>query len=315
MDISKTLTREQYLYMAKLAELSERYEDVTNNMNNLVTLYVSPTSALTEVERKLLLTGNKNVVDQLRSAWRTVSLVEQNKEGRKNGDPEERVRKYRHKLEGEISKVCDGILKLLNETLIPSAGSSIESKVFYYTIRGDYERYLAEINVGDDECSEKATLSYKAAQTIALADLRPSHPLRLSLALNFSVHFYEILKATQTACSMARVAFDDALEDMNSSPGEPSMESLHIMQLLRYNVTASSWLNDLRDQVEHNRVLNVIYRSATALGTRLPSIANAKARVAVAGALLRPVSSSTKVVMKRAQDVAQAVVKSRSSLP
>ncbi|KAL3534934.1 hypothetical protein ACH5RR_003395 [Cinchona calisaya] len=80
-------------------------------------------------------------------------------------------------------------------------------------------------------------------------------------------------------------------------------------------VTASSWLNDLRDQVEHNRVLNVINRSATAFGTRLPSIANARARVAVAGALLRPVSSSTKVVMKRAQDVAQAVVKSRSSLP
>lgn len=78
-------------------------------------------------------------------------------------------------------------------------------------------------------------------------------------------------------------------------------------------MTASSWLSDLRDQVEHNRVLNVIYRSASALGTRLPSIANAKARVAVAGAFLRPVSSSTKVVMKRAQDVAQAVVKTRTS--
>ncbi|KAL0348629.1 UNVERIFIED_CONTAM: Sn1-specific diacylglycerol lipase alpha [Sesamum angustifolium] len=83
---------------------------------------------------------------------------------------------------------------------------------------------------------------------------------------------------------------------------------------LRSEVTASSWLNDLRDQVERNRVLNVIYRSATALGSRLPSISNAKARVAGAGALLRPVSSSTQVVMKRAQDVAQAVVKTRSSI-
>lgn len=60
-------------------------------------------------------------------------------------------------------------------------------------------------------------------------------------------------------------------------------------------VTASSWLNDLRDQVERNRVLNVVFRSATALGSRLPSISNAKARVVGAGALLRPVSSSTKV--------------------
>lgn len=54
-------------------------------------------------------------------------------------------------------------------------------------------------------------------------------------------------------------------------------------------------MNDLRDQVERNRVLKVIYRSATALGSRLPSIAVAKARVAGAGALLRPVSSSTQV--------------------
>ncbi|TYH53167.1 hypothetical protein ES332_D09G079800v1 [Gossypium tomentosum] len=83
---------------------------------------------------------------------------------------------------------------------------------------------------------------------------------------------------------------------------------------LRTEVTASSWLNDLRDQVEHTRVLNVVYRSATALGSRLPSIASAKARVAGAGALLRPVTSSTKVVMKGAQNVAQAVVRSRSSL-
>ncbi|XP_031097988.1 uncharacterized protein LOC116002103 [Ipomoea triloba] len=83
------------------------------------------------------------------------------------------------------------------------------------------------------------------------------------------------------------------------------------IDVLRTEVTASSWLNDLRDQVERNRVLKVIYRSATALG---PSIAVAKARVAGAGALLRPVSSSTQVVMKRAQDVAQAVVKTRSTL-
>ncbi|CAI9779743.1 unnamed protein product [Fraxinus pennsylvanica] len=83
---------------------------------------------------------------------------------------------------------------------------------------------------------------------------------------------------------------------------------------LRSEVTASSWSNDLRDQVERNRILKVIYRSATALGSRLPSIANAKARVVGAGALLRPVSSGTEVMMKRAQDVAQAVVRTRSSI-
>ncbi|KAJ4957350.1 hypothetical protein NE237_014133 [Protea cynaroides] len=83
---------------------------------------------------------------------------------------------------------------------------------------------------------------------------------------------------------------------------------------LRSEVTASSWLSDLRDQVEHTRFLNVVFRSATALGSRLPSIASARARVAGAGALLQPVSSGTQVVMKRAQNVAQAVVRTRSSI-
>ncbi|KAG9146374.1 hypothetical protein Leryth_018425 [Lithospermum erythrorhizon] len=83
---------------------------------------------------------------------------------------------------------------------------------------------------------------------------------------------------------------------------------------LRSEVTASSWVSDLRDQVERNRVLNMVYRSATALSSRLPSISNAKAKMAVAGSILRPVSSSTQVVMKRAQDVAQAVVSTQYSL-
>ncbi|XP_068658806.1 uncharacterized protein [Aristolochia californica] len=81
---------------------------------------------------------------------------------------------------------------------------------------------------------------------------------------------------------------------------------------LRSEVTSSSWLTDLQDEVQRTRFLNVVYRSASAVGSRLPSISTAKARVASAGALLRPVSSHTQGVMKRAQNVAQAV-RTRSS--
>ncbi|XP_010552245.1 PREDICTED: uncharacterized protein LOC104822661 [Tarenaya hassleriana] len=72
---------------------------------------------------------------------------------------------------------------------------------------------------------------------------------------------------------------------------------------LRAEVTASAWLNDLRNQIERTRILSTVYRSATALGSRLPSIATAKAKVAGAGAILRPVSSGTQVVMRRAQSM------------
>ncbi|XP_044484530.1 uncharacterized protein LOC123210319 [Mangifera indica] len=75
---------------------------------------------------------------------------------------------------------------------------------------------------------------------------------------------------------------------------------------LRAEVTASAWVNDLRNQIERTRILSTVYRSASALGSRLPSIASAKAKVAGAGAILRPVSNGTQVVMKRAQSMAQA---------
>ncbi|KAI3804540.1 hypothetical protein L1987_26158 [Smallanthus sonchifolius] len=100
---------------------------------------------------------------------------------------------------------------------------------------------------------------------------------------------------------------------INGSDLVPTFSTASIDDL-RIEVTASSWLNDLRDQVEQTRVLNVVFRSATALGSRLPSMANARAKVAGAGAMLRPVSSSTQVVMKRAQNVAEAVVRTRSTL-
>uniref|UniRef100_A0A161ZQQ8 Fungal lipase-type domain-containing protein n=1 Tax=Daucus carota subsp. sativus TaxID=79200 RepID=A0A161ZQQ8_DAUCS len=85
------------------------------------------------------------------------------------------------------------------------------------------------------------------------------------------------------------------------------------MDDLRTEVTASAWINDLRNQIEQTRILSTVYRSASALGSRLPSIATARAKVAGAGAMLRPVSSGTQVVMKRAQSMAQSAL-SRPSL-
>ncbi|KAM6566871.1 hypothetical protein CsatA_025999 [Cannabis sativa] len=72
--------------------------------------------------------------------------------------------------------------------LIPSA-SSTESKVFYLKMKGDYHRYLAEF------------------KDIAIADLASTHPIRLGLALNFSVFYYEILNKFHKACTLANTGF------------------------------------------------------------------------------------------------------------
>jgi len=82
-----------------------------------------------------------------------------------------------------------------------------------YYRKGDYHRYLAEFAVGDrrKESADKSLEAYKAATEVAQTELPPTHPIRLGLALNFSVFYYEILNAPDQACHLAKQAFDDAI--------------------------------------------------------------------------------------------------------
>ncbi|XP_062101273.1 14-3-3-like protein B [Humulus lupulus] len=246
--VPENLSREQYVYLAKLAEQAERYEEMVQFMQKLV-LGCTPASELTVEERNLLSVAYKNVIGSLRAAWRIVSSIEQKEEGRKNEDHVVLVKDYRSKVESELSDVCASILKLMDSNLIPSAASS-ESKVFYLKMKGDYHRYLAEFKVGDERKSaaEDTMISYKAAQDIAATDLASTHPIRLGLALNFSVFYYEILNQSDKACSLAKLAFEEAIAELDTLGEESYKDSTLIMQLLRDNLTL--WTSDAQDQLD-----------------------------------------------------------------
>jgi 14-3-3 protein epsilon len=88
--------------------------------------------------------------------------------------------------------------------------------------KGDYHRYLAEFAVGDrrKDSADKSLEAYKAATEVAQTELPPTHPIRLGLALNFSVFYYEILNAPDQACHLAKQAFDDAIAGTSAAtPG------------------------------------------------------------------------------------------------
>ncbi|XP_065621902.1 14-3-3-like protein [Quercus suber] len=156
------------------------------------------------------------------------------------------IRDYRSKIESELSNICDGILKLLDTRLIPSAATG-DSKVFYLKMKGDYHRYLAEFKTGSDrkEAAESTLTAYKSAQDIANTELAPTHPIRLGLALNFSVFYYEILNSPDRACNLAKQAFDEAIAELDTLGEESYKDSTLIMQLLRDNLTL--WTSDMQD--------------------------------------------------------------------
>lgn len=201
-------SREQNVYMAKLAEQAERYDEMVDSMKAVARLNVE----LTVEERNLLSVAYKNVIGARRASWRIISSIEQKEESKGNTQHVDRIKEYRNKVEKELGDICNDILSVLDGHLIP-ASTTGESKVFYYKMKGDYHRYLAEFATGDERktAAENSLSSYKSASDIAVTELPPTHPIRLGLALNFSVFYYEILNSPDRACQLAKQAFDDAI--------------------------------------------------------------------------------------------------------
>jgi len=202
---------------------------------------------LTVEERNLLSVAYKNVIGARRASWRIICSIEQKEESKGNEHHVARIKEYRAKVDSELTSICHDILNVLDAHLIPTATSG-ESKVFYYKMKGDYHRYLAEFATGNarKDAAENSLLAYKAASDIANTELPPTHPIRLGLALNFSVFYYEILNSPDRACQLAKQAFDDAIAELDTLSEDSYKDSTLIMQLLRDNLTL--WTSDMSNE-------------------------------------------------------------------
>jgi len=233
--------RQDNVYKAMLAEQAERYDEMVDAMKKVADLDVE----LTVEERNLLSVAYKNVIGARRASWRIISSIEQKEENKGNTSKVAVIKDYRGKIETELSKICTDIMEVLDKHLIPSAQTG-ESKVFYYKMKGDYYRYLAEFQSGDErnKSADESLAAYKAASEIAMTELQPTHPIRLGLALNFSVFYYEIMNSPTQACQLAKQAFDDAIAELDNVSEDCYKDSTLIMQLLRDNLTL--WTSDLQ---------------------------------------------------------------------
>merc|ERR1712051_860853 len=87
------------------------------------------------------------------------------------------------------------------------------------------------------KAAENARQAYEEAHNVAEKDLAVTHPIRLGLALNYSVFQYEVLNNPDEACKMSRTAFEDAIAELDNVAEDSYKDSTLIMQLLRDNLT------------------------------------------------------------------------------
>jgi hypothetical protein len=122
------MDRDSLVYSAKLAEQAERFDEMVGNMKEVA----KQPQELTVEERNLLSVAYKNVIGSRRASWRVVTSIEQ-----KGADKMEIIKDYKSKIETELVDICNDILGIIDDSLIPNSTSE-EAKVFYYKMKGDY---------------------------------------------------------------------------------------------------------------------------------------------------------------------------------
>jgi 14-3-3 protein epsilon len=136
--------RESKTFLARLCEQAERCGEVVTYVKGVAKIG----GELTVDERNLLSVAYKNVVGTRRASWRIISSIEQKEESKGSEKHVPTIKEYRTKIEEELERVCQDVLDVLDESLIPNAATG-ESKVFYHKMKGDYHRYLAEFASGE----------------------------------------------------------------------------------------------------------------------------------------------------------------------
>eukprot|EP01062_Namystynia_karyoxenos_P008839 TRINITY_DN13116_c0_g2_i1.p1 TRINITY_DN13116_c0_g2~~TRINITY_DN13116_c0_g2_i1.p1 ORF type:complete len:276 (+),score=123.36 TRINITY_DN13116_c0_g2_i1:86-829(+) len=232
-------SRDECVFMAKLCEQAERYDEMVVCMKKIV----KQNPELSVEERNLLAVAYKQIISTRRTSWRIVYSIEQKEESKGNMEHVKLITNYRKLFEKELGDICEDVCNTLDQQLLPAAKAG-EDQVFYYKMKGDYYRYWSEVNSSEQQ-QDLALEAYQKAMDVAARLLPTTHPIRLGLVLNAAVFYYEIVRQPDKGIDLAKKAFDSAVTELESLDEDSYKESTLIMQLLRDNLTL--WAEDGKD--------------------------------------------------------------------
>ena len=113
-------SKKELLYLARLAEQCERYDEMVAYATDFAK---ASNKELSLEKRNILSVAFKNVVGTRRAAWRVLSSIEKKENNKGNTQNVEKVKQYKGMIEEELTGVCQDILVLLEQFLIPKTKS------------------------------------------------------------------------------------------------------------------------------------------------------------------------------------------------
>ncbi len=221
---------EEKIFLARVAEQAERFEDMVDFLEDVLK---ERHGDVNPDERNLLSVAFKNLISSKRAACRTISAIEQNPKYQKFN---EALLVYKQTIEVQLKNDCEKIIKMINDQVICVPNCSDEAKAFFIKMVGDYYRYIAE-NAKDAVLEDVKAKAKKAYEDANMINLPACNPIKLGLALNFSVFNYEVLKDHSTACQLADEALQSALDKIDELEEDDFRDAKSIIELLKENLT------------------------------------------------------------------------------
>ena len=239
---SKKYTRDEYIFLSKLYEKAQRFEDMVSSIND----YIELDPKLSKEERNILSAGYKNILYDKRENWRFLTNMER-KESKKKSKQVIYIQEIKTHIEKEIKKIIEKVFNLIDKYLLPNSVDT-ESKVFYMRLKADHYRYLCEISK-DKDLLEKAEKIYKEGYVLAMKDLSHINNERVGLCLNLALFYYEIKGDKKEGYKIAKNCFEESMKYLEEFEKVKSKDALMLIQLLKENLIF--WSSEMNEDEQN----------------------------------------------------------------
>lgn len=215
------------------------------------------TIELDQEERELLSDAYYNSINPRREALTTIYEFERQAIQNEQKSTERVAIDYRNQVDKEIRGICAVVLDLM-EHCLAKPNQSVESQVFFYRMKGDYARYLAELVPYDSEdtryqnLAEQAYMSgYSAAKENGLPATNPNY---MRLVLSYAIFAREIKQENDKACALVSAAVEQAeaymdnLDEIGFEVAEQNLEHVKAAQMALCE--GANYANDAKDALE-----------------------------------------------------------------
>ena len=238
----KKYNQSDYLFLTKLFQVSENYNDMIKAINK----YIELNPKLTKEEKKLFCIGYKNIISNKRNSFQILSNL-LSKEDPKQANKVNEISKIKEKVLSELKPILQEGLSILDGYLIPNAEDN-ESKILYMKLKADFYRYRCEFSEGEEfeEAANNSRKLYKEAFDLAEKELPLCNEIRLGLVLNYTVFEFDIMENKKEAYDMALKYYNNSLKILDDDENIIEYENLLLIHEIKDNT--DNWISEIEEE-------------------------------------------------------------------